>query len=131
LKGDANMASPFYPLAPDRIIYEDDATVAFADAYPVSPGHTLVVARQVTRSLFELSPESQAALWRTVAEVRRILQARHKPDGFNIGVNDGPAAGQTIAHAHIHLIPRYAGDQADPRGGIRHIFPDKAAYWSN
>lgn len=122
-------ASPFLPLAADRIVYENELTVAFADAYPVSLGHTLVIAKQVTPSLFDLSAESQAALWRAVAEVRRILQTRFAPDGFNIGVNDGAAAGQTIAHAHIHLIPRYAGDQPDPRGGIRWIFPDKAPYW--
>jgi diadenosine tetraphosphate (Ap4A) HIT family hydrolase len=61
--------------------------------------------------------------------VRDLLQQRHQPNGFNIGLNDGPAAGQTINHAHIHVIPRYEGDQADPRGGMRWIFPEKARYW--
>ena len=62
--------------------------------------------------------------------MREILAARFHPDGFNIGLNDGPAAGQTIAHAHIHVIPRYRGDVADPRGGIRWVLPDKAKYWA-
>jgi len=121
--------SPFSPLEPERIIHEDADTVAFYDRYPVSPGHALVIAKTVTASLYELPPETQAALWRTVATVRDLLQQRHQPAGFNIGLNDGPAAGQTIAHAHIHIIPRYKGDQPDPRGGVRWIFPEKAKYW--
>ncbi len=76
-----------------------------------------------------LGEEEEAELWRAVRIVRDILGQRYRPDGFNIGVNEGPAAGQTIAHAHIHIIPRYSGDQPDPRGGIRWIFPDKARYW--
>ena len=121
--------SPFFPLEPERIIHEDAETIAFYDRYPVSPGHALVIAKQVTASLFDLPPETQDALWRTVATVRDLLQQRHQPDGFNIGLNDGPAAGQTINHAHVHLIPRYKGDQPDPRGGVRWIFPEKAKYW--
>lgn len=121
--------SPFLPLESERIIYEDRDTIAFYDWYPVSPGHALVIAKQVTASVFELPLETQTALWRAVAKVRDLLQERHQPDAFNIGLNDGPAAGQTIQHAHIHIIPRYAGDQTDPRGGIRWIFPDKARYW--
>ena len=121
--------SPFAPLEPDRIIFEDAETIAFYDRYPVSPGHALVVAKQGTASLYDLPAETQAALWRAVATVRNLLQQRHQPDAFNIGLNDGSAAGQTIAHAHIHVIPRYTGDQADPRGGVRWIFPDKARYW--
>ncbi len=121
--------SPFQPVEPDRILYEDDDTLAFYDGFPISPGHALVIAKQVTTSLFELPPETQTAVWRTVSTVRDLLQQRHQPDAFNIGLNDGPAAGQTIDHAHIHIIPRYAGDQPDPRGGVRWIFPEKARYW--
>ena len=65
-----------------------------------------------------------------LAEMRLKLQEEFQPDGFNIGINDGAAAGQTVMHLHIHLIPRYAGDQSDPRGGVRWIFPDKAPYWN-
>jgi diadenosine tetraphosphate (Ap4A) HIT family hydrolase len=61
--------------------------------------------------------------------VKRLLDGRYAPDGYNIGVNDGPAAGQTVMHLHVHVIPRYSGDKDDPRGGVRWIFPEKAAYW--
>ena len=73
----------------------------------------------------------QTALWMMVGEVRALLIQRYSPDGFNIAVNDGTAAGQTIAHAHIHLIPRRAGDVADPRGGVRNIIPENARYWES
>lgn len=81
-------------------------------------------------SLYELTNEEQASVWLTVAQIRQRLQAEFDPDGFNIGVNDGAAAGQTVPHAHIHVIPRYAGDVEDPRGGIRWVLPSKANYWS-
>ncbi len=121
--------SPFHPVATNRVVYENAAVVAFYDRYPVSPGHVLVVARQVTASLFELSETVQAAVWAAVPKVLALLQTSHRPAGFNIGLNDGQAAGQTIAHAHIHIIPRYSGDQPDPRGGVRWVLPEKAAYW--
>jgi diadenosine tetraphosphate (Ap4A) HIT family hydrolase len=73
----------------------------------------------------------QAAVWRIVAEVRRLLVERYHPDGFNIGLNDGKAAGQTVMHAHVHVIPRRHGDVTEPRGGVRWVVPDKAAYWGD
>jgi len=103
--------------------------LALLDNYPVSPGHTLIVPRRHVASLFETSEEERRAIWELLEAARRILVEKHKPDGFNIGVNDGAAAGQTVMHLHVHLIPRYAGDAAEPRGGVRWIFPDKAAYW--
>lgn len=123
------MKSPFFPLDAARIIYHDGGIIGFYDAYPVSPGHALVIAEELTVSIFDLPEERQAALWRAVDEVREMLRLRHGPDGFTIGVNDGPAAGQTISHGHIHVIPRYKGDVPDPRGGIRWVIPDKAVYW--
>lgn len=121
--------SPFAPIEEGRVVFETDGVIAFYDRYPVSLGHTLVVAKQCTPSLFDLSEDMQTRVWRAVAVVRDRLRAAHQPDGFNIGLNDGAAAGQTVAHAHIHIIPRYTGDQPDPRGGIRWIVPDKARYW--
>jgi diadenosine tetraphosphate (Ap4A) HIT family hydrolase len=76
-----------------------------------------------------LSTDQQAAVWDLVAQVRSRLLAELKPDGFNIGVNDGLAAGQTVEHAHVHIIPRRKGDVPDPRGGIRWIIDEKAEYW--
>jgi diadenosine tetraphosphate (Ap4A) HIT family hydrolase len=121
--------SPFSPVDPARVILETDAAVAFHDGFPVSEGHALVVPRFPVISLFELDPDMQAAVWESVRLTREILEERYHPDGFNIGINDGQAAGQTIPHAHIHIIPRYKGDVPDPRGGIRLIIPEKAKYW--
>ena len=121
--------SPFYPIADDRVILETPNCLAFLDGYPVSEGHALVIPLQPVISIFELDERMQSELWDTVRLVRDILEERHSPHGFNIGVNDGRAAGQTIPHAHIHVIPRYEGDVRDPRGGIRWVIPERAAYW--
>jgi diadenosine tetraphosphate (Ap4A) HIT family hydrolase len=120
--------SPFYPIAPERLLLETPRCVAFLDTKPVSKGHALVVAKTVTASLFDLPVEVQAEVWETVDRVREILIRRFRPDGFNIGVNDGTAAGQTVAHAHMHIIPRYLNDVPNPRGGIRWVIPTKARY---
>jgi 8-oxo-dGTP diphosphatase len=82
-------------------------------------------------SLSELDPDIQAAVWEAVRQTRELLKEQYAPDGFNIGLNDGKAAGQTVPHAHVHVIPRYEGDVPDPRGGIRWVIPERAAYWSN
>lgn len=109
---------------------ESTLAAAFPDAFPVTPGHMLVVPRRHVASYFELSSEEQLELWRTVNEVKSALDRQRAPAGYNIGVNDGPAAGQTVEHAHVHVIPRYPGDAADPRGGVRWVMPTKADYWS-
>lgn len=101
----------------------------FPDAFPVSAGHTLVVPCVHEADLFALDPEVQTSVWMRVADVRERLRGTYSPDGFNIGVNAGAAAGQTVAHAHVHVIPRYSGDVPDPRGGIRWVIPDRAGYW--
>lgn len=120
---------PFCDLAPDRILRSAHHACALRDQYPVTPGHTLVVPNRHVASLYDLPAEEQAALWELVGEVRSALVASHDPDGFNIGINDGEAAGQTVGHAHIHVIPRYDGDVEDPRGGIRWVVPETAVYW--
>jgi len=121
--------SPFYPLEPDRIILKNENCVAFYDRFPVNEGHALVIPCQPVASLYDLEDNIQAELWDMVRQVRIILKEKFNPDGFNIGINDGAAAGQTMPHIHIHIIPRYNGDTEDPRGGIRWIFPKKAKYW--
>ncbi|HQF88679.1 MAG TPA: HIT family protein [Acidobacteriota bacterium] len=123
------MICPFCSPEPTRILAENSHALALFDNFPVSPGHALIVPRRHVASLFETSEAERQAMWELLDETRRILVEKHKPDGFNIGVNDGAAAGQTVMHLHVHLIPRYAGDAAEPRGGVRRIFPDKAAYW--
>lgn len=119
---------PFCNLDTTRVCLENDAAIAVPDAFPVTEGHTFVIPKRHVTSLFDLSEEGQAAVWRLVAAVRSILVTDLRPDGFNIGVNDGQAAGQTVAHAHVHVIPRRSGDATDPRGGIRRIVPEKARY---
>lgn len=121
--------SPFYPLEEDRIIMKSSNCVAFFDLYPISRGHALVIPRCPIESLYELDDDMQAEMWNTAKEVRDILAEQFSPDGFNIGINDGYAAGQTMPHAHIHIIPRYAGDVPDPKGGIRWVIPKNAKYW--
>jgi diadenosine tetraphosphate (Ap4A) HIT family hydrolase len=119
----------FCHMEKSRITLQTDFAVALPDRFPVAEGHMLVVAKRHVSSLFDLSEEEQAAIWRLVAQVRHKLVSEMKPDGFNVGVNDGPAAGQTVLHAHVHVIPRRAGDVADPKGGVRWIIPGKAQYW--
>lgn len=115
----------------DDVIARAEHAVAFHDAYPVSPGHALVVPRRHEPDYFALRAEERLALWSLVEEVRDRLEEIHSPAAYNIGVNAGRAAGQTVAHAHVHVIPRYEGDMEDPRGGIRHVIPEKAAYWED
>ncbi len=121
--------SLFRVIGRETMIAESHHAVAIPDGFPVSRGHTLVVPKDHVKSLFDLSSEAQADLWHLVAKVRSDLQSKHNPDGFNIGLNDGRAAGQTVEHAHVHIIPRFDGDAADPRGGIRWVLPKCAAYW--
>jgi diadenosine tetraphosphate (Ap4A) HIT family hydrolase len=120
---------PFCDLEAPSIMLESDSAVALRDAFPVAEGHTLVIPKRHVASLFDLPEEDQAAVWKLVAFVRERLIDQLKPDGFNIGVNDGAVAGQTVMHAHVHVIPRHTGDVPDPRGGIRWIIPHKAPYW--
>ena len=98
------------------------------DSYAVSPGHTLVVPRRHVASFFDLTPEEVNACMGLITEERSLLDAEFKPDGYNIGVNVGPAAGQSIFHVHIHVIPRYQGDVENPQGGVRHVIPKKGHY---
>ena len=95
----------------------------------MSPGHTLVVPRRLIAGWFEATPDERRAIFDLVDEVRKQLDAgTPQPDGYNIGVNVGEAAGQTVMHLHVHVIPRYRGDVADPRGGVRHVIPGKGNY---
>ena len=120
----------FCTLVPTRIIGENEFAVVVRDSFPVSPGHTLVIPRRHTGSFFELGAEERAAMLALLEIARAGVDAEFRPDGYNIGINDGPAAGQTVPHLHIHLIPRYAGDAPDPRGGVRWVLPGKAKYWA-
>ena len=120
---------PFCNLPKERVWFDSQNSLAILDGFPLTPGHTLVIPKRHVASIFELPQEELNHLSAVVTKVRKILKAKYQPDAFNIGINDGLAAGQTVTHAHIHVIPRKAGDVPDPRGGIRWIIPDKAKYW--
>ena len=120
---------PFCNIESNRIRYTNVAFFVIRDGYPVSPGHTLIIPKEHISSLFELSPETFQALYDAIHWAKSDLDEEYSPPSYNLGVNDGPEAGQTVPHLHVHLIPRYRGDQTDPRGGIRWLFPDKANYW--
>lgn len=120
---------PFCSSLESRIFLENDLSIAILDGYPVSDGHSLIIPKRHVRSIFEVQENELLSLFNLVTDVKNKLSDQFTPAGFNIGINDNEAAGQTINHLHIHLIPRYKGDQTDPRGGIRWIFPDKAKYW--
>jgi diadenosine tetraphosphate (Ap4A) HIT family hydrolase len=116
-------------LAGGNLVAENDLAVAFPDAFPVTPGHCLVIPRRHDPDFLALTLDEQTSIWALLTPVCRHIEASSSPDGFNIGMNVGEAAGQTVAHAHLHVIPRHRGDVADPRGGIRWIIPARARYW--
>jgi diadenosine tetraphosphate (Ap4A) HIT family hydrolase len=120
---------PFCALPLERVECQNSLALAFFDAYPLSDGHALVIPRRHVASVGDLTEAEVTAIWQLLREMREVVRQRHRPDAFNIGVNDGPVAGQTVNHAHFHLIPRYRGDRPDPRGGVRWVLPDKAKYW--
>lgn len=105
------------------------SSVAFPDNYPVTEGHTLVVPNRHVTNVFGLPLREQSDLWSMVNLVADQLLAEGVTD-MNIGTNVGASAGQTIEHAHVHVIPRRDGDVSDPRGGIRWVIPEKARYWA-
>ncbi len=120
---------PFCNIEQNRILWENDQTFIIYDGYPVSTGHALVMPKRHIGSFFETGTEERNALLAGLDVAKQIIDNDYGPAGYNIGINDGQVAGQTVAHLHIHLIPRYQDDVKDPRGGVRWIFPDKAKYW--
>jgi diadenosine tetraphosphate (Ap4A) HIT family hydrolase len=121
---------PFCVLDPARILAEDELTVVYKDGFPVSPGHTVIIPKRHIPTLFDANETEQLALLNALTQATQILDSLHLPDGYNIGINQGLAGGQSVPHLHIHVIPRYLGDKPDPKGGIRWVLPDKAKYWA-
>lgn len=123
-------ACPFCTLPQERIIESNDSGVVIRDGFPVSPGHTLIIPRRHIGSFFDLNVDERNDLMQLLEKAKDVVNAELCPAGYNIGINDGAAAGQTVPHLHIHLIPRYLEDSTDPRGGIRWVIPEHADYWS-
>ncbi len=109
-------------------IDHNDSFYSFYDPNPVSRGHALVIPKRHVNSLDNLTSEEQSAFFNILDHVKKVIDETYHPDGYNIGVNNGRAAGQTIMHLHIHVIPRYEGDVPNPTGGIRNVIPGKGDY---
>lgn len=110
------------------VIAENDLAYARWDNYPVSKGHAEIIPKRHVESYFDMSNDEALALYDLAKLARTLIVEMHNPDAFNLGVNDGEAAGRTVYHLHLHLISRYAGDVPNPRGGVRHIIPEKGDY---
>ena len=113
---------------PQGVSLDSEFAYSALDTYGVSPGHTLVIPKRHVASFFELTPEEVADCMKLINDEKKNIDEEYAPNGYNIGVNIGPAAGQSILHVHIHIIPRYEGDVENPQGGVRHVIPKKAHY---
>ena len=121
---------PFCTLPHGRIVGQNEHAIWIRDAFPISAGHSLIIPRRHAASFFETTEPERTALLTLLDAAKVAADLECRPDGFNIGINDGPAAGQTVLHLHVHLIPRFKGDLSDPRGGVRWVIPEKADYWT-
>lgn len=117
-------------LPPERIIAECARTVTIRDGFAVSPGHTLIVTKRHTPTYFDLTDEELSAVSAAIQRAKKVLDREYSPDGYNVGINNGEWAGQSIPHLHVHLIPRYRGDVENPKGGVRWVIPQNADYWT-
>ena len=111
-----------------EIVIQNDLAFAHYDSYPVNTGHCLIIPHRHVADYFQATAEEKAAIWALVDEMKTIIDQEHKPDGYNVGVNIGKTAGQSVPHLHVHMIPRYQGDMEDPRGGVRGVIPHKQKY---
>jgi len=120
---------PFCNLPQIRIIESNKLGIVIRDAYPISPGHTLIIPKRHINSFFDTTESEKKLLLELLESAKKRIAKEFNSEAFNIGINDGEIAGQTVPHLHIHLIPRYKNDSQDPRGGVRWIIPNKAKYW--
>ena len=123
-----NPNDPCLFCVPQGVTLRNELAYCTRDSYPVSPGHSLIIPFRHCASFFDLTPEKMAAYMELIAHERKALDDEFNPDGYNIGVNVGSAAGQSILHVHIHVIPRNNGDSLRPQGDVRQVIPDKARY---
>lgn len=129
MEASPTLPCPFCQIEPGRIVASNELAFAISDRFPVNPGHTLAIPHRHVANWFEATPAEQRALMALVSEAKREMDSRpNPPDGYNIGINVGEAAGQTVMHLHVHLIPRFAGDVEDPRGGVRFVVPARGSY---
>jgi diadenosine tetraphosphate (Ap4A) HIT family hydrolase len=122
-----NRPCPFCNLGRERI-FESELSFAIYDGFPVNEGHALIIPKRHTANYFDLTLEEQKDCIELLNRVKLIVQEKYNPVGFNVGININEPAGQTVPHVHIHLIPRYAGDVEEPKGGVRGVIPSKKNY---
>ncbi len=120
--------SPFLEIPKSEHITSNETSFAIWDKFPVTNGHALIIPYRIIPSWWSATDHEQSDLMALIDNVHAIIEEKHAPDGYNIGINLGKSAGQTIDHLHIHLIPRYFGDVIDPRGGVRNVIPEKGNY---
>ncbi|MGA1523699.1 MAG: HIT domain-containing protein, partial [Planctomycetota bacterium] len=120
---------PFCQPIPELVLADTGTVRILADLYPLNPGHCLITAHRHFGRWQDASPAEKQALFEAIDRAKALIQERHPADAFNVGWNDGPAAGQTVGHFHIHVVPRVRGDVSDPRGGVRWVIPERAPYW--
>ena len=119
---------PLCVLKPEEIFLSNDLCQARWDSNPVNEGHVLIVPIRHFADYFDATDDEKRSLWEVLEDAKELVMGKYNPDGFNIGVNVGEAAGQSVFHVHIHLIPRYKGDVPDPKGGVRGVIPCKQKY---
>ena len=113
---------------PTNILINGEYSYSRLDGYPVSEGHCLIIPKRHVSSIDDLTDVELKDLYTVLHQTKILIRETYLPDGFNIGINEGEAAGQTVPHLHIHLIPRYEGDVECPRGGVRGVIPSKCNY---
>ena len=128
LMGKPMAKSVFQRIPESEYLYSDKHFFIIPDKYPVSKGHLLIVSQRNCIDFFDLTQEEQSALPEVITQAKHLIEQSHEPNGYNIGMNCGEAAGQTVSHFHCHVIPRYEGDMDDPRGGVRNVITGMGYY---
>jgi diadenosine tetraphosphate (Ap4A) HIT family hydrolase len=129
LEKNKDYSCPFCKLGPERkVIARSRYAFSVFDGFPVSKGHALIIPKRHCHDYFELTFKEQSECVIMLNIVKKIVNKKFNPDGFNVGININEAAGQTVPHVHIHLIPRYKGDVKEPRGGVRGVIPKSKNY---
>ena len=113
---------------PSKYVLENELALGRFDDFPVNPGHMEFVTKRHVETFFDTTQEERIAIFELIDQAKQMLDEQYHPDGYNLGINCGTSAGQTVMHVHVHLIPRYKGDVANPRGGVRGVIPEKQSY---
>lgn len=111
-----------------KALFENELACAYFDGFPVSKGHILIITKRHVATFFDITFEEQVAILNLLNKCKKYLDKEYSPTGYNVGLNCGSDAGQSVMHVHMHLIPRYMGDVENPRGGVRGVIPTRKDY---